>query len=160
MKPRPARLRVYTDTSVIGGCHNRQFAADSLRLIELARLDHVRILLSAVVIKELEKAPPAVQSVLAGLPETAIEIVPITAEVVSLRDAYLKAGIVRPRWTDDATHVAAASVARADAIVSWNFKHIVHLGKIRWYNQINRGLGYHDLTIVTPSMVTHETKKD
>jgi hypothetical protein len=32
-----------------------------------------------------------------------------------------RGGIVSPRWSDDAAHVAAATVARADAIVSWNF---------------------------------------
>jgi hypothetical protein len=68
----------------------------------------------------------------------------------------VKAGIVEPKWTDDATHVAAASVARADAIVSWNFKHIVRLDKIKAYNRVNLRLGYPELTIVTPTVVTHE----
>ena len=37
---------------------------------------------------------------------------------------------------DDATHVAAATVAKADAVVSWNFKHIVRLDKIKAYNEV------------------------
>jgi hypothetical protein len=38
---------------------------------------------------------------------------------------------------NDAAHVAAATIARADAIVSWNFRHIVRLDKMKAYNQIN-----------------------
>jgi len=68
----------------------------------------------------------------------------------TLRDAYLDAGIVSKRWTDDATHVAAATVARADALVSWNFKHIVRLDKMKLYNQINLLNRYGLLTIISP----------
>lgn len=55
--------------------------------------------------------------------------------------------------SDDATHVACASVARADAIVSWNFKHIVRLDKMKAYNQVNFSYGYAILTIVSPREV-------
>lgn len=158
MSDRKTKLRIYTDTSVIGGCRDAQFAADSLRLIELARQGSVILLVSALLIDELENAPPAVQNVLPALPETAVEVIPMSTEITQLRDAYLKAAIVGPKWRDDATHVAIASVARADAIVLWNFKHIVHLGKIRRYNQVNRELGYPDLVIVTPTIVTHENE--
>jgi len=63
------------------------------------------------------------------------------------------AGIVGPASRYDATHVAAASVARADAIVSWNFRHIVHFDKIKVYQRVNLDHGYGLLTIVTPRSV-------
>jgi len=56
-----------------------------------------------------------------SIPLETIERVEIDDEVFALRDAYLEASIVSKRWSDDATHVAAATVARADALVSWNF---------------------------------------
>lgn len=46
-----------------------------------------------------------------------------------------------------------ATVARADAIVSWNFKHIVRLGKMTAYNQVNLINGYGILTIISPKEV-------
>jgi hypothetical protein len=67
-----------------------------------------------------------------------------------LRNAYLAAGILTVRSIDDATHVAAATVARADAIVSRNFRHIVRLDKMRAYNQVSLSNGYGLLSIVTP----------
>lgn len=74
---------------------------------------------------------------------------PLTTEILALRDEYLSAKIIGMRWIDDATHVAAATVARADAIVSWNFAHIVRLDKMKAYNQINLLNGYGILTIIT-----------
>jgi len=49
--------------------------------------------------------------------------------------------------------VAAATVARADAIVSWNFKHIVRLDRIRGFNAVNLMQGYGIITIVSPKEV-------
>jgi hypothetical protein len=50
-------------------------------------------------------------------------------------------------------HVALATVIRADAIVSWNFRHIVHLDKMRRFNLVNVAEGFGPLTIVSPNEV-------
>jgi hypothetical protein len=87
------------------------------------------------------------------LPKTRYTPDTIFPEILALRDAYVHAGVVGPQWLNDAAHVAAATVARADAIVSWNFKHIVRLEKIRGYNQVNESLAYSTLVIITPREV-------
>lgn len=157
MKP----LRIYCDTSVIGGCFDVGFERDSLRLMAAARKGRMVLLLSDVVLTELADAPAQVQQVLQSLPSTSVEKVEITGEVFALRDAYLTAKIVGPRWADDAAHVAAATIARADAIVSWNFQHIVRLDKMKAYNQVNRLQGYGILTIITPKEVlSDETSQE
>lgn len=144
------RLRIYVDASVVGGCWDHEFEADSRRLLDAARNGDVILLVSEILVRELATAPERVRSLLSSLPSDAIEVVPITDEIVALQDAYLAAGIVGARWRDDAAHVAAATVARADAIVSWNFRHIVRLDKIKAYNQVNLLNGYGILTILTP----------
>lgn len=146
MKP----LRVYVDTSVIGGCGDKEFAEDSLRLVREAKRGRIQVLISEVVVTELAGAPSDVRAVLEGLDPDAIELVPLSSEVIALREAYLEAEVVSESSRNDATHVAAATVARADAIVSWNFKHIVKLEKIKAYNQVNLLNGYGILTILTP----------
>ena len=73
-----------------------------------------------------------------------------------LARAYLDAGVVGPRSREDALHVAAATIARADAIVSWNFKHIVRLDKMKAYNQFNVALGYAAITIISPKEVSFD----
>jgi hypothetical protein len=42
---------------------------------------------------------------------------------------------------------------KADAIVSWNFKHIVRIDKMRAYNQVNLQSGFGLLWIVSPQEV-------
>lgn len=147
------RLRLYLDTSVIGGCLDPEFSDDSLALINAIRLGKAIVLVSDVVINEIEKAPLKVQEILESLRALNIELVELTPQVKELRDAYINAGIVGEKSINDATHVACASVVRADAIVSWNFKHLVNLDKMKAYNQVNFFNGYSTITIVTPKEV-------
>ena len=62
------------------------------------------LLLSEIVIAELEKAPEKIIALLRTLPKNAVERVPIDANVLYLRDAYLKARILTPRCA--ASHTA------------------------------------------------------
>jgi predicted nucleic acid-binding protein len=146
-------LRVYADTSVFGGCFDAEFAAESERFFDLVRPGRVKILVSEVVVRELAKTPVRVRELLSSLPADSVVRVGLTRDVIDLRDAYLAAGILDPQSTDDATHVAAATVARADAIVSWNFKHIVRIDKMRAYNRVNLQTGFGLLSIVSPQEV-------
>jgi predicted nucleic acid-binding protein len=143
-------MRIYADTSAIAGCFDPEFAADSLRLIRAVRDGRLVLLLSDIVLAELADAPARVRSVLQSVAAATVEKVEITEEVLQLRDAYLAARIVGLLWADDATHVAAATVARADAIVSWDFEHMVRLEKMKAYGQVNLRRGHGILTIVRP----------
>lgn len=152
MKP----LRIYLDSSVIGGYYDAKFSEDSRRVILGIHQRKAVLLVSEVVVREISTAPQPVQDVLATIPPAAVEIVILSEEVLALRTAYLDAKILTKRSIDDATHVAAATIARADAIVSWNFKHIVRLDKMKAYNQVNLANGYGILTIITPKEVNFE----
>jgi hypothetical protein len=70
-----------------------------------------------------------------------------------LCEAYLEAGVVTPQSSNDAHHVALATVARADVIVSWNFRHIVHLDRIRRFNAVNLRDGYPLIDIRSPKEI-------
>jgi predicted nucleic acid-binding protein len=61
-------MRIYTDTSVIGGCFDDEFAEDSRRLFDLARSGRLSVLISQVVVEELADAPKAAQEVLRSSP--------------------------------------------------------------------------------------------
>lgn len=151
--PRSRPLRIYADTSVFGGCFDPPFSDRSQGFFRLVRAGRVVLLLSRVVSEELEGAPPSVRALLSSLPPEFLLDVPITMKVHSLRDAYLAARVVGRRSIEDATHVAAATSAGADAIVSWNFKHMVRLDRIRGYNRVNLQLGYGFVTILNPGEV-------
>ena len=106
---------------------------------------------SSVVV--LVDVPEDVRRILASLPAENVENFSDCPEIVELRDAYVEAGVVGPGAREDAEHVAAASVADVDMIVSWNFKHIVHFEKISGYHGVNLIRGYRPVSIYSPKEV-------
>jgi predicted nucleic acid-binding protein len=142
--------RIYVDTSVFGGCCDEEFADASRRLINQAKAGHFVLLFSPILAKELELAPTEVRAIVGGLPADALEPVSDSAEARRLRDLYLSERVVGPTKVNDAHHVALATVARAEMIVSWNFKDIVHYDKIRGFNAINLREGYPLIAIYSP----------
>ncbi len=149
-------LRVYVDSSVFGGCFEQEFAEGSRRFFDFVRGGRIVVLLSDFVIDELKEAPSHVQAVLTGLPKETVVQVEMTVEAARLRDRYLGSRILGQRSAVDAMHVALATVIRADAIVSWNFRHIVHVDKMRRFNEVNLSTGYGPLTIASPNEVRFE----
>jgi len=109
--------------------------------------------ISDTLIAEIENAPAPVRSILEYLLAVDHERLPITEEVVGLQQAYLAAGVVTARFADDALHVAQATVARADVIASWNFKHLVNPIRVRAFNDVNSSRGYGVVVILTPADV-------
>lgn len=56
---------------------------------------------------------------------------------------------------DDALHVAIATVAEMDALVTWNFQHLANLRKTELFHSVNLEKGYFKkLEIVTPMEVS------
>lgn len=144
--------RTYVDASVFGGVFDDEFAEDSRAFFNQTSAGHFAILTSGLVGDEVARAPTAVRELYDRLLPRA-ELVAVDGGVLILQAAYLSAGIITPKWSDDALHVALATVASADLIVSWNFRHIVHLDKIPLYNAVNKLRGYHELAIHSPSEV-------
>jgi len=144
------KLRIYADTSVIGGCLDAEFSEPSRKLMRMVADGDAILLASDLMLRELDGAPPEVQAVLAALPLTVLERVALNDEADRLQELYLAAGVVGPASANDAMHVALAVVSRADMIVSWNFKHIVHYDKMRGFNAVNVREGYGQLMILSP----------
>lgn len=97
---------------------------------------------SEIVEMELRAAPRPVRELLDSLDDRQKRLTAITEKTKELAEAYIEAGVVGPRWRDDCLHVAVATTVEADAIISWSFKHIVKLDKIKAYNEVNVRLGY------------------
>ncbi len=119
---------------------------------------NMKIVLSDVTIKELNKGPVKLMELINTIPESNIEFIEINNEIIELSKKYLVNKIVSEKFYDDAVHVASATIARVDAIVSWNFKHIVKLDKIRSYNFVNITNGYGLINIITPVELYYEGK--
>ena len=125
------------DASVIGGCEDVECAEASLALWRLFIKGTFTQVLSEHTLRELYGAPHAVRTKVLEIPEENQIVLLDTAEADSLAEAYLAHGIVGPGSRSDALHVTLATIARVDVLVSWNFKHIVNLGRIRLFNAVN-----------------------
>ena len=147
--------RVYVDTSVIGGCHDDEFATWSNGLMKDFRLGNFRPVVSEVVDAEVRDAPESIRNIYSELLTLEPEFLNATEEAVQLAETYLERQILTAKFLDDALHIALASVAEVDVLVSWNFKHIVHFDKIRLFTAVNIELGYKPLQIYSPREVTN-----
>ena len=148
MKP-----RIYTDTSVIGGCLDAEFSEWSNRLVEFIRLGRGTIVLSDLTLLELADAPEDVRAVLDRLPTEHREDVELSSDAAELANAYISNDVVVESKLLDAQHIAVATVAKVDVLVSWNFKHIVNLARIQGFNAVNLRNGYPMIEIRTPQEV-------
>lgn len=146
--------RIYIDTSVIGGCFDEEFAEWSNGLVADFRTGIFQPLLSDVVAAEVADAPENVQGVYAELVSLNAEILKVDESALGLAEEYQKRSILTPNFYDDGLHIALATVAEADFLVSWNFKHIVRFDKIRLFNAVNIEFGYKPLQIFSPREVT------
>ena len=153
------QFRVYADTSVFGGCFDDEYTEESSLLFEDIKAGKFTLVVSGTILGELERAPEHVQKVLTELPSENVEVIEFCDEIAHLRDAYLEAGIVELKNKADAEHIASASIADVDFVVSWNFRHIVHYEKINGYQAVNLMNGYKEIRIYSPKEVVGNDKE-
>lgn len=142
-------IRVYIDTSIVGGKFDSEFQKASEKFFDQVKEGKFHILLSALVEEEIAAAPDKVKIFLEELKSNAT-IVEVNEAALKLREAYIKSNIVTKKSSNDALHVALATVNNCPIILSWNFKHIVHFEKITLYNSVNILEGYQQIAIYSP----------
>ncbi len=108
------------------------------------------ILYSTVTQDELENAPEKVKELVKSLRADLTEFIEISDEAIDLATEYITEKVVGQTSYADCLHIALATINRADFLVSWNFKHIVNIERIRGYNSINIKNGYKQLKIRSP----------
>ncbi len=149
--------RLYFETSVLGALtdrdERRRLALTRTLLGDVAIRVHIGIV-SNVVNEELEQAPGDVrETIRRELQAVEFEFVAENEESRALFEEYVAAKIVPVRYQNDLRHVSVATVARADALVSWNFRHLVNVNTRRAVHAVNVRLGYPMIEIVSPEEV-------
>lgn len=142
--------RVYIDTSVIGGYFDEEFEFYTKLFFEKAAQGKFKIILSDILTTELQGAPDNVIAFFKSIPKGQIEYIDQTEDSILLGEAYLSEGVVGKTSRTDCRHIALATLVNADILVSWNFKHIVNINRIRGYNSVNIKYGHRILEIRTP----------
>jgi len=144
------KLRIYIDTSVVGGFFDEEFKEPTQRLFKRLESNEVKFVISDLLELELIQAPKFVSELLLKYPGDRFERIELTEETMSLADKYISEKFVGRTSLEDCRHIALATINKVDVLASWNFKHIVNLDRIRGYNSVNLKLGYPTIEIRTP----------
>lgn len=147
-------LRIYIDTSVLGGCFDREFEPWSNGLMRDFRAGRLVPVLSDVTAAEVASAPEPVRDLHQEMLALAGAVLPVTTVVLGLVARYEAKKILGAKFRVDMQHIALATIAGVDALVSWNFRHIVRLEKIRLFNAVNVESSFRVLSIRSPREVT------
>ncbi len=148
-------LKLYLDTSIYGGYYDDEFSLWTRSLINQVYAGEHIALASSVILDELQEAPDRIKEVFAEIPDDYYHQYDITTEMISLAADYIRQGVVGQTSYRDCLHIAAATIVEADYLVSWNFKHIVNVIRIRGYNDVNVNNGYRTLEIRSPREIIY-----
>lgn len=153
-------LRVYLDSSVISALvdeHLPERIAARARLFGLlAKGEGLQAVVSELVVDEAMAGPEEVGRDLSDLARRVpLEVLTRSAEADELAECYIDAGVIPESSRNDALHVAMATVAEVDVILSWNFEHMVNLRRIRGVNGVNLIRGYRQIEIRAPEEVLY-----
>ena len=144
-------LRVYVENSVIGGYYDEEFEEPTQQLFELFKKGVYKPVISLHVVKELDDGAP--DNVKALLRTIDYEIHETNDKMMDLAFKYIEHKAVTENYFNDALHIAIATVLGVDVLVSWNFRHIVNLDRIKIFNAVNIMQGYKIFEIRTPKEV-------
>ena len=144
------RLRIYIDTSVVGGFFDEEFKGATIRLFERLNNNEIIFVVSDLLDLELINAPQHVREHLRNYSADKFERVELNEDTIKLANAYIDEKVVGKTSLEDCRHIAMATIHKVDVLASWNFKHIVNLDRIKGYSTVNSRLGYSILEIRSP----------
>ena len=142
--------RYYFDTSIFGGYFDDEFSAETRALFNQVNEGKIICLFSDLIAKELNSAPSRVRELFDNLPTQSKESLLVNQEIAILAEEYINQKVVGKTSRDDCIHIATATIYHANALVSWNFKHIVNSNRIIGYNQVNSQHDLPEITIKSP----------
>lgn len=152
--------RFYFDTSVFGGLFDTEFEEETTLLFERVSLGQIKCVYSNLTESELTNAPERVRDFFENLKDELKEKVLVTPEALKLAQTYVDEKVVGETSLDDCVHIATAILNKVDMLVSWNFRHIVNVYRIRGYNSINLRLGHGTLEIHSPKEIVNNENEE
>jgi len=144
------KATIYLDTSVFGGYFDTEFEEYTKPLFDRIMNGEFELLLSSLTQDELETAPQQVRDLMTRIKSYSFQFIETSDEADALAQEYIDEKVVGQTCYADCVHIALATIYKADYLISWNFKHIVNVQRIRGYNTINMKNGYRMLEIRSP----------
>jgi len=145
------KLKIYLDTSILSAYFDMRKPARQLMTQKWFQNDlkSLSAFISTLVLEEINAHPDEAikDEMLSLINRNSIQVLEIDDVVLKIAAAYRKKVI--PQETNDSIHLAVAAYYKLDAVVSWNFKHIVNLKTIKSIHDVNRLEGLTPVEIIT-----------
>ena len=112
---------------------------------------------SNIVVQEIMKSPAArAEELMRVIKRWEAEILPDATEADDLAQEYIKAGLIPQKYLNDARHIAIATFYEMDAVVTWNFEHMIKLKTRKGVSSVNVLTGYKPIEIISPLEVIED----
>jgi len=144
------KLRIYLDTSIFSAYYDERSPDRRAQTEEFwERVSAYEASTSELAREELEKTPNAgrrrqLLRLLEGL-----TVHRVSADMRTLAEDYVRAGVFTRIMLSDAVHVAAV-LTRQDILLSWNFRHLVNRVRRAKVNEVNISLGLPTIEVIAP----------
>ncbi|GHT79394.1 hypothetical protein FACS1894130_07960 [Spirochaetia bacterium] len=154
------KLKIYLDTSIISYLDQQdapEKMAETHRLWNQIKAGVYTVVISDVDIIEIDDCEEKKRDTLKKyLAQIEYELVKSEPKAVDIASRIVDLGILKQKSFDDCQHIANAIVSGCDAIISWNFKHIVNHKTMVGIKAVTALEGYNDLLIYAPPSLIME----
>ena len=158
------KLRLYLETSAISYLDQQDvplLMAETRKLWELIKIGMYDVIIANVTIDEINRCDEDKRAILFGyISEIEYAFITIDSRGMEIASRFIDLSVLRQKSFNDCQHIAAAIVSGCDAIVSWNFKHIVNHKTMMGVKAVTALEGYDDLLIYTPSILIGGERND
>jgi predicted nucleic acid-binding protein len=132
----------------------REAHADTVKLFEETKAGKYQVFTYVYAVDELQEAPAErAKKMINLITAHDITVLQSSEEADWLAAIYQEQGIIPPRSTEDALHIAVAAVNDLDMIISLNFRHIVRKKTVTMTGLVNTVNGYKPVEIHSPMEV-------
>lgn len=147
------KLKLYLNTSVPNALYD-ETKPDRCELTKAfwKKLKHYEVFISEITLEELRKTreiDPQREELLLEL-VAQFAILPLTQEAEKLASLYIKHAVIPEKHSNDALHLAIATVHHVNYLVSWNFRHLVNVRTNKQAQAVNSLYGYPAIQIIAP----------
>lgn len=158
------KFKLYLDTSVISYLDQQdtpEKMAETLEFWQKLKAGEFEVVISNIVLNEIGRCDLQKKKILTDfLAEIKYSVVEVNSQITRIANRFITLSILKQSSFDDCRHLAAAIAEDCDAIVSWNFKHIVNPKTVMGVKAVSALEGYKDMLIYPPSFFVQGDNDD
>ena len=151
MKKKGGKIKLYLDTSVISALFDKRSPDMMYWTHEFWKfIGNFDVFISDVVATEIHETPDTKLRAKMLKAIEGINVLEIDEDSQVLSNEYVRHGAVPEKYHRDAFHIGIATVNHVEALISWNYKHIVRRKTREVVRMVNALYNYPFIEIMSP----------